>query len=168
MELGKTAPNFTLNALDGSKHSLADYRGKLTVINFWSAECPHAARVDLGLAPLLEQWGGEVQLLQIASNGNEPLSMLRDVAHERNSPGIILHDPKSEVADLYAATNTPHIFIVDVAGKLQYHGAYDDVSFRLRTPTQNYVQDVAHALLNGSKPEVTSVPAFGCTIVRME
>jgi peroxiredoxin len=168
MELGKTAPNFTLNALDGTKHALADYRGRLTIINFWSAECPHAARVDVGLAPLLEAWGDEVQLLQIASNGNEPLSMLRDVAEERNSPGIILHDPKSQVADLYEATNTPHIFIVDADGLLQYHGAYDDAAFRQRTPTRNYVQDVVHALLNGNKPEVTFVPPFGCTIVRMD
>lgn len=168
MELGKEAPNFTLNAFDGKKHSLADYRGKLTIINFWSAECPHAARVDVGLAPLLEAWGGDVQLLQIASNGNEPLSMLREVSAERNSPGIILHDPKSEVADLYAATNTPHIFIVDADGKLQYHGAYDDVTFRQRTPTRNYVRDVVESLLNGSKPDVTSVPPFGCTIVRMD
>ena len=168
MELGRPTPNFSLNALDGTLHSLADYHGMITIINFWSAECPHAARVDLGLAPLLEDWGGKVQLLQIASNGNEPLSMLREVAAERNTPGIILHDPKSAVADLYQATNTPHIFIVDGNGLLQYHGAYDDVAFRQRTPTRNYVRDAVESLLNGSKPEVTSVSPFGCTIVRMD
>lgn len=167
MQLGKEAPNFTLNALDGSEHSLADYHGKLTIINFWSAECPHAARVDVGLLPLLEDWGGEVILLQIASNGNEPLSMLREVAQERNAPGIILHDPKSEVADLYEATNTPHVFIVDADGLLQYHGAYDDVSFRQRSATRNYVRDAVESLLNGSKPQVTSVAPFGCTILRI-
>lgn len=168
MNIGKKAPNFRLNDLDGKPHSLADYRGKLTIINFWSAECPHTARVDLGLLPLLEEWGSEVILLQIASNGNEPLSMLREISAERHSPGIILHDPQSAVANLYAATNTPHIFIVDAAGLLQYHGAYDDVAFRQRTPTQNYVRDVVDALLNGNKPEITSVPPFGCTIVRMD
>jgi peroxiredoxin len=168
MELGKEAPNFSLNSLDGNQHSLADYRSKLTIINFWSAECPHAARVDEGLAPLLEQWGDEVTLLQIASNGNEPLEMLRESAAERVTPGIILHDPDSAVADLYEATNTPHIFIVDAEGLLQYHGAYDDVSFRQRTPTRNYTDEAVKALLNGTKPEVTNVPAFGCTVVRME
>ena len=168
MELETQTPNFNLKDLDGTPHSLADFRGKLTIINFWSAECPHAARVDLGLASLLEEWGGEVMLLQIASNGNEPLEMLRESAQERHSPGIILHDPKSEVADLYEATNTPHIYIVDGEGLLQYHGAYDDVAFRQRTATRNYVQDVVDALLNGNKPEVTSVAPFGCTIVRMD
>ena len=168
MEIGKPAPNFTLNGLDGNAYSLVDYRGQIVIVNFWSAECPHAARVDLGLVPLLEDWGGKVQLLQIASNGNEPLEMLRDVAKERSSPGIILHDPNSAVADLYEATNTPHIFILDADGLQQYHGAYDDVAFHQRTTTRNYVEDVVESLLNGNKPEVTSVPPFGCTIVRMD
>ena len=168
MELGKPAPNFTLNDLNGFTHSLADFRGRIVIINFWSAECPHAARVDLDLIPLLEDWGGNVQILQIASNGNEPFEMLREVAEERKTPGILLHDPKHIIADLYAATNTPQIFIVDVDGILQYHGAYDDVAFRQRSATRNYVRDVVESLLNGSKPEVTSVPPFGCTIVRMD
>ncbi len=168
MELGKPAPNFTLNDLDGNAHSLVDYRGRIVIINFWSAECPHAARVDLGLIPLLEEWGGNVQLLQIASNSNEPLEMLREVAAERGTPGFVLHDPASIIADLYEATNTPHIFIVDADGLLQYHGAYDDVAFRQRTATRNYVQEAVESLLNGNKPQVTSVPPFGCTIVRMD
>ncbi len=168
MELGKPAPNFTLNDLDGHAHSLANYHGRIVIINFWSAECPHAARVDLGLLPLLERWGKKVQLLQIASNGNEPLDLLRSVAKERGTPGIVLYDPDHAIADAYAATNTPHIFIVDGEGLLQYHGAYDDVSFRQRESTRNYVEDVVESLLNGGKPEIVNVPPFGCTIVRMD
>ncbi len=168
MELGKPTPNFTLNDLNGQTHSLADFRREIVIINFWSAECPHAARVDLGLLPLLERWGDDVQLLQIASNGNEPIEMLRQVAEERGTPGVVLHDPDHAVADSYAAITTPHIFIVNAEGLLQYHGAYDDVAFRQRTATRNYVEDVVEALLNESKPDVVSVPSFGCTIVRMD
>jgi peroxiredoxin len=168
MELGKPALNFTLNDLDGHAHSLANYHGRIVVINFWSAECPHAARVDLGLLPLLERWGDDVQVLQIASNSNEPLEMLHHISKERSTPGIVLHDPGHAIADLYAAITTPHIFIVDADGLLQYHGAYDDVSFRQRESTRNYLEDVVEALLTGSKPEVVSVPSFGCTIARMD
>ncbi|MBT3338274.1 MAG: redoxin domain-containing protein [Anaerolineae bacterium] len=167
MELGKSAPNFTLNDLGGLVHSLKDYRGRIVIVNFWSAECPHAARVDEDLLPLLERWGGKVQLLQIASNGNEPLEMLRQVADERGAHPI-LQDANHAVADIYEATNTPHIFIVDADGLLQYHGAYDDVAFRQQVATRNYVEELVKSLLNGSKPQATSVPPFGCTIVRMD
>ncbi len=167
MQLNQPAPNFTLSDLDGNPHTLTDYLGRIVIINFWSAECPHAARVDLGLLPLLEEWSDKVHLLQIASNGNEPLEMLKEVADERGV-NPILHDPKHKVADLYEATNTPHIFILDAKGILQYHGAYDDVAFRQRVATRNYVQETVESLLKGSKPKVESVPPFGCTIVRMD
>ena len=167
MELNQPAPNFTLNDMDGVSHTLSDSLGRIVIINFWSAECPHAARVDLGLLPLLENWGNKVHLLQIASNGNEPLKMLKEVADE-HGVNPVLHDSDHQVADLYKATNTPHIFILDEKGLLQYHGAYDDVAFRQRVATRNYVQEAVESLLNRSKPQVTSVPPFGCTIVRMD
>ena len=167
MELAQLAPNFTLNDLDGNAHSLADYRGRIVIINFWSAECPHAARVDLGLLPLLKDWGNKVHLLQIASNGNEPLDMLKEVADERGV-NPILHDADHAVADAYGATNTPHIYILNEEGLLQYQGAYDDVAFRQRVATRNYVQEAVEALLKGKQGQDTSVPPFGCTIMRMD
>jgi thiol-disulfide isomerase/thioredoxin len=38
--VGEPAPEFTLTRLDGSTLSLADLRGKPTVINFWATWCP--------------------------------------------------------------------------------------------------------------------------------
>ena len=167
MKLNQSAPNFSLNDLEGNEHRLADYRGGVVIINFWSAECPHAARVDLGLLPLMEKWGDDVRHLQIVSNGNEPIEMRKSVADERGA-NPILHDADHKVADLYEATNTPHIYILDAEGVLQYHGAYDDVAFRQRVATRNYLRDAVESLLKGSKPQVTSVSPFGCTIVRMD
>jgi peroxiredoxin len=34
-----TAPDFTLNTLDGGKIHLADYRGKIVLLNFWATYC---------------------------------------------------------------------------------------------------------------------------------
>ena len=167
MDLNHPTPNFTLNDLDGNPHSLADYHGRILIINFWSAECPHAARVDLDLLPLIEQWRDEVQLLQIASNDNEPLGALKEVAKERGAHPI-LHDIGHKVADLYEATNTPHFYILASEGILRYEGAYDDVAFRQRVATRNYVREVVESLLNGTQVQTTRVPPFGCTIVRMD
>jgi thiol-disulfide isomerase/thioredoxin len=33
------APDFTLTNLDGKTHSLAEYRGKIVVLNFWATWC---------------------------------------------------------------------------------------------------------------------------------
>ncbi len=167
MLINQLAPNFSLNDLEGYKHHLADYRGAILIINFWSAECPHAARVDLGLLPLMKEWAGDVHLLQIASNGNESIEMLKRVAGERGV-NPILHDIDHKVADLYEATNTPHIYILDAVGILRYEGAYDNITFRQREATWNYVQKTVESLLNGTQAQITHVPPFGCTIVRMD
>ncbi len=167
MQINQPAPNFNLKDLEGYEHHLTDYRGAIVIINFWSAECPHAARVDLGLMPLIEQWAGSVHLLQIASNDNEPIEMLKRVANERNVHPI-LYDAGHRVADLYEAINTPHIYILNAEGILRYEGAYDDVAFRQREATINYVQETVESLLKGTQAQNTHVPPFGCTIVRME
>ena len=38
--VGKTAPDFTLAQLNGGQMKLADYKGKLVVLNFWASWCP--------------------------------------------------------------------------------------------------------------------------------
>jgi peroxiredoxin len=38
--VGDQAPNFTLQTLDGKEVSLADYRGKKVILNFWATWCP--------------------------------------------------------------------------------------------------------------------------------
>ncbi|MCF6277621.1 MAG: redoxin domain-containing protein [Anaerolineales bacterium] len=165
LNIGQLAPDFALHSLDGILHHLTDERGRVVILNFWSAECPHAARVDASLLPLIKPWGGAVRLLPVAANANEPPEMLRQAAQERGLD-IVLYDERQSVADAYGAQTTPHIFVLDRRGILRYQGAYDDVAFRQRVATRNYTEEVVRALLNGDKPKVESVPPFGCTVVR--
>ncbi len=164
-ELGKPAPDFNLCDLNDDERSLAAARGKIVVLNFWSAECGWSERVDQELVPALAGWGGEVVLYPIASNDNEGEDELRKVSRERGLPPV-LYDPGQKVADLYEAVNTPHFFVVDRAGILRYRGAFDDVTFRQRKPTRAYLIPAVEALLAGRLPETAETPTFGCTIVR--
>jgi peroxiredoxin len=159
------APPFTLLDLEGNPHSLDSYLGRVVVLNFWSAECPHAERADRELTLYLDQWGGEVDLVPIASNTNESLDLLQRVADERGLP-LVLHDPTGQVADLYAAVTTPHPYVLDQDGILRYQGALDDVTFRQRTPTRFYLRQAVEAVLAGHAPEPAQTSPYGCTIVR--
>lgn len=159
------APDFTLPDQDGRLHSLHDYRGRVVVLNFWSAECPQAARVDAELLPLVRAWGEAVALLSIASNANEGAELITRVAAQRTLP-LILLDSEHKVADLYAAQTTPHLFVVDAQGILRYQGAFDDVTFRQRTPTRHYLRQAVEAVLAGRQPDPSQTPPYGCSIVR--
>ena len=165
LEINQPAPEFTLPDLDGRIHMLSDYRGQIVIVNFWSAECPHAERFDADITACLAQWGGDVALLSIASNANEPDGKLAATARQRKLP-LVLRDADGSVADRYGAQTTPHVFLVDRWGILRYHGAVDDVAFRKREPTRFYLKEGIEALLADRLPEVTEVQPFGCTIVR--
>ena len=164
-ELNKLAPEFTLPDLDGRIHMLSDYRGRIVIVNFWSAECPHSDRFDTDITTRLAQWGADVALLSVASNANEPDGVLMATARRRKIP-VLLRDADQSVADRYGAQTTPHAFVIDRQGILRYRGAVDDVAFRQRIATKFYLNDAVEALLAGQVPEVTETQPFGCTIVR--
>jgi peroxiredoxin len=159
------APDFTLPDLNGDPYSLIDFRGRIVILNFWSAECPWSSRADQEMMKFLQKWGDLVKYLPIASNVNEKMEMIAGETNERGL-SILLHDINHQVADLYGAITTPHLFIIDAQGILRYQGAYDDVTFRQRTPTQNYLQMAVEALLQGELPHPSQTPSYGCIIVR--
>ncbi len=164
MKPGNPAPDFSLPDLDGKLHRLGDSRGRIALVNFWSAECPWAGRVDAGLLPLWKTWGGRVDLLPIAANANESDEMLAAAARQRGLPFVLRGS--LEVLNAFGAETTPHFFVVDAGGILRYAGAFDDVTFRQRTATRFYLKDAVEALLSGRLPDPALTPAYGCAVVR--
>jgi peroxiredoxin len=165
MQLNDPAPEFELPDLQGVSHKLSDYLGKIVIINFWSAECPHSERTDRELLTFLENWNGEVVLLPVASNRNEQPQMVADAAKARRVPQVLI-DSAHIVADLYHALTTPHLFVLDRDGILRYRGAVDDITFRQREATQFFLKDAVEALLKGNLPVLKETPSYGCTIIR--
>ena len=165
ISINRPAPDFLLPDLDGNHHSLANWRGQIVVLNFWSAECPWSERCDRELLAYLPNWGDEVLLCSIASNANESPELLARLAVERSLP-LVLIDSNQYAADLYQALTTPHLFVIDHRGLLRYHGAFDDVTFRRRSPSQFYLRQAVEALLAGRPPTPDYTEPTGCTIVR--
>ena len=161
----KRAPEFTLVDLTGTPHSLTDYRNRIVIINFWSAECPWSERCDVELLSLLEEWGEEVALITIASNANEPQEMLLQVSTKRGL-STVLQDVDHLAADMYGAKTTPHLFVVDKKGILRYQGAFDNITFRQRDATEHFLQAAVEKLFSGTHPEPAQTPPYGCILVR--
>jgi thiol-disulfide isomerase/thioredoxin len=68
---GKAAPGFTLRTLDASTTSLADYKGKALLVNFWATWCGECLLEMPYLAQLRQQY---------ADKGFEILGVLTDDA----------------------------------------------------------------------------------------
>ena len=165
MHINELAPDFVLPDLHGDPVRLGDLRGKIVIVNFWSCECPHSERTDRQIMSMFVQWRNDVVLLPVAANQIETPEALIRAAWERRLP-LVLLDADHQVADLYEAVTTPHVFVIDREGILRYRGAVDDVSFRQRRPTRFYLDEAVEALLAGHFPPIAETPAYGCTIVR--
>jgi peroxiredoxin len=165
MQLNQPAPEFELPDLQGIPHRLSDYRGRIVIVNFWSAECPHSERTDHYMLSLLEQWKGQVVTLSLAANRNESAQVMAEAAKTRRIPRVLL-DAEHTVADLYEALTTPHLFVVDREGTLRYRGAADNITFRQRQATRFFLQEAVESLRHGRLPELPETPAYGCVIVR--
>lgn len=164
MTLGEALPDLALMGIDGRLRRVADARGSVLVLCFWSAECPHSARADRAMAEIARERGGAVQLWPIASNGNESDERIREVARERGLPNVLL-DRDQEAARLLAARATPHVFLTDASGVLRYRGAVDDVAIGRRTPTRNFLAEAVAAVLAGREPDPAETAPFGCGLV---
>jgi len=78
-----------------------------------------------------------------------------------------LLDPSGTIGRMYEAKTTPHIFVIDPAGKVIYQGAIDDKP----TPDQedlkgarNYLNETLTAAMSGKPVPVESTRPYGCSV----
>ena len=165
--LGEQVEDFELLDMRGMSHGLSQYRGKLVVIVFWSAECPVSAAYDAYFNGLLEHHADrQVVILGIDSNVHYGQEEIAKAPAERGVRFPVLRDGDSTIADRFGALTTPHVYIIDSEGRLAYEGAVDDKTLRQPEATVNYVDKALAALLDGDTPPVQQTQPYGCTIVR--
>jgi peroxiredoxin len=118
--ISKRAPEFTLPALSGDTVSLADYRGKKTVVvSYWASWCG-PCKVEL---PELREFykrhhkdGANFEILAISID-EEKAAAERYAAAEK-LPFPVLFDPQSKTADAYSVEGIPTLFVINKDGKI--------------------------------------------------
>lgn len=166
--VGEQVPEFQLTGLDGVPHSFSEAKGKITVFHFWSAACPFVVRYNDRLNKIAADYVPKgVNMVGINSNVDETADQTTVELGKRGITYSVLMDTEHQVADLFGAVTTPHIFIVDSEGTLVYRGAVDDQGWSEdNQPTKSYVNEVLDALLAGKPSPHTETKSVGCTVKR--
>jgi peroxiredoxin len=175
-KVGVAAPAFTATATTGKPVSLADQRGKIVVLEWTNHDCPYVVKhysTNNMQALQKEATGQGVVWLTIISSAPgtqghvSPAQADELTASRKASPTAVLLDPAGVVGKMYGATNTPHMYVVDKAGLLQYAGAIDDRPTTRRSDVQgahNYVREALQAVAAGQPVKTPATRAYGCTV----
>jgi peroxiredoxin len=175
-QVGQPAPDFSAVDAAGKTWSLADLKGKTVVLEWTNDGCPYVQK---------HYSGGNMQALQkaaaadgvvwltVASSAEgtqgfvTPERASELVAKQGAKPAAVLLDAKGAIGRAYGAEVTPHMYVIDGAGKLVYMGGIDSNPSSdpatIKGAT-NYVQ-AALADLKAGKPIGNPVTRpYGCTI----
>jgi len=175
-EIGKPAPDFALEDLDGRTVKLSSFRGKVVVLEWFNPGCPFVkaahTKGSLRTAANDATTKGVVWLaINSAAEGKQGFGVAanREGAKSFGLAHPILLDPSGAVGHTFGATNTPHVFVIDEAGTLVYRGAVDNSpDGEGASPTEgklvSYV-DATLADLAAKRPvAVASTRAYGCGV----
>lgn len=120
-EANKNAPDFAFKLVaDDSPRSLADYRGKVIVLNLWATWCPPCREEMPMLERLQERYGNEgVVVIAVSDESTEQQAKFKEFAHMSFVKGHI--DPGTRIAGLYIHPDVarPVTHIIDRNGILR-------------------------------------------------
>lgn len=115
---GSFAPNFTLENLSGAKVSLADFRGKYVLLNFWAIWCPPCRAEMPDLDKFYQANKADFVVLGVEL-GDKKADVQKFMANGKYTYPILL-DTKQQVSNTYKVTAIPTTLVLDRAGKIVY------------------------------------------------
>ena len=111
------APAIAFSDLDGGTHSLADWKGKALLVNFWATWCAPCREEMPALDALQKARGGDrFQVLTIAAGRNAPAAINKFFADEAITDLPKLTDEKTELARAMGVLALPVTILIDANG----------------------------------------------------
>jgi hypothetical protein len=176
LQIGQSAPDFTALDSRGNSVQLHAYRGKTVVLEWTNADCPYTRKHYTsgnmqGVQGLAQQNG--VAWLTVISSAPGKQGYVNGAAADaltqsrKAVPTAVLLDPSGAVARLYAAKTTPHLFVIDKNGALQYMGGMDSIATTDEADiprAQPYLKEAMLSVVQGNPVPHPVTKPYGCSI----
>jgi peroxiredoxin len=123
---GRRAPGFALPDTKLKMHDLADYRGRVVLLEFMQTDCPHCASFVSVLSQVQQKYGNKVAILAVANVPHDNPQKLAQYIAGHNITYPILFD-QGQMAYSYVlkgSMENPYVFLIDGNGTIRNDFAY--------------------------------------------
>ncbi|MDX3772647.1 redoxin domain-containing protein [Chromatiaceae bacterium AAb-1] len=174
-KVGAPAPDFTVVDTKGQQHSLKDFAGKNVVLEWTNHECPFVVKHYSGNMQQLQRelTGTDVVWLSVISSapgkqGHVSAAIADDLTASRDAaPTAVVFDESGVVGKAYDAKTTPHMYVIDKDGILQYMGGIDSIPSAKVEDIEKavpYFANASQAVLAGNAADPAVTRPYGCSI----
>lgn len=105
-------PELTLKTLDGRTLNSKDWKGKVTLVNFWATWCPPCREEIPDLIKLQERYKDQLQIVGVSSDEGSPDDVAKFAAEHKMNYAIVMETP--ELAKAFPGVFAlPTTFVID-------------------------------------------------------
>ena len=174
--IGRPAPAFRAMDEMGRARALGDFAGKVVVLEWTSSDCPYSHKhYDSGTMQALQARAVKDGVVWLTVSSSAPRMEGYFTAKAARAwrakvgsrASAILLDGAGTIGRAYGARTTPHMFVIDKAGRVAYMGGIDDRPYQDPESLKGATPYVANALadLKAGRPVAEPVSApYGCAV----
>ena len=117
IEVPRIAPPVEISLLDihDQRVTLADFKGKIVFLNFWTTWCPEC-RIEMPLMEKLHRRLKDKDFAMVAVNLREPATRVKDFFDKNKLTFTALLDSKGKIAARFGIRAVPTTYILDKEG----------------------------------------------------
>jgi tetratricopeptide (TPR) repeat protein/peroxiredoxin/mono/diheme cytochrome c family protein len=173
--IGRTIADWRLVDDLGKDHALKEWeKTPYLVVAFLGTECPLARLYGMRLSELASEYADRgVEVVGVFSNQQDSLEKILEFTKQYKISFATFKDPGNVVADLFEATRTPEVFVLDGERKVRYAGRIDNEhgirggsNYRRGFGVERYLEAALEALLAGQAVTADATEPVGCLIGR--
>jgi thiol-disulfide isomerase/thioredoxin len=120
LKIGDPTPAFNLQTLDGKTVSIASFKGKVVLLDFWATWCGPCRKALPEIKELLQKNTGK-PLVVVSVSADQDRKALEDFVHANGMSWLQAWDSQGKViGGVFGVQNLPSYVLINADGRIAY------------------------------------------------